>query len=197
MRWVTALTACIFLMLSSCTIEESVLVPQAPGFDLPPGVRSLTSATRSSLEGIYAFVEGANNFGGYAALKWSYVAQGADTTFYLSMFCGREVTYLILEGGSNDTAIYFTGYWRRLVGTETGNVSFAINPRDGADTLLHRTIGGRADSVTIRGTYAASENGEHRAVTLRYVRPLFKARPFIIIASSRRTKFRSPSCIRE
>jgi glycerophosphoryl diester phosphodiesterase len=182
MKRMGVLTAWCVVLLSSCTIEESVIVPNSPGFSLPPGVRPLTAATRSSLEGIYAFAEGANNFGGYAALKWSYVAQGADTTFTLSMFCGREVTYLVLEGGRNDSALYFTGYWRRLVGTETGNVSFVIGPRDGADSLLHRTTAVRTDSVTIRGFYGASENGEHRAVTLRYVRPLFRARPFVVIA---------------
>lgn len=182
MRWMGTLAAWCFFLFSSCTNGDEVLVPEHPGFSLPAGVRPLTAATRSSLEGVFAVTEGTNAFGGFVALKWSYVASGADTTWSLSMFCGREVTYFILESGRNDSAIFFSGYWRKMLTTETGNVSFVINPQDGADTLLHRTIAGRADSVMLRGTYDASDDGTPFSVVMRYVRPLFRAKPFAILA---------------
>ncbi len=76
MRCMGTLAACCLLLFSSCTNGDEVLVPEHPGFSLPAGVRPLTAATRSSLEGVFAITEGTDAFGGFVALKWSYVACG-------------------------------------------------------------------------------------------------------------------------
>jgi glycerophosphoryl diester phosphodiesterase len=181
MRLFDAILACSLVVISSCRLEEEVLIPQAPGFGLPSDVRPLNAAVRSSLEGIYSVAEGTVNFGAFVAIKSSYVAQGADTTFYLSMFSNRDVTYIILEGGRNDTAITFTGYWRRLVTTETGRMSLTIGPRDGAEAVLQRTVTSHTDSIVFRGEYETAD-GVRRSVSMRYLRPLFRGKPFGIIA---------------
>jgi glycerophosphoryl diester phosphodiesterase len=182
MRPSGAAALCLSLLLVSCNPGEDVIVPQDPAYDLPSGLQPLTAATRASIEGIYTITNGTEVFGPYAALKWSYVAQGADTTFYLSMFCNREATYFILEGGRNDTAVVFSGYWRKLVTTDIGNALFQIDPRDGSDALLSLNPPVRADSVTIRGAFQPPEGGARRTITMRYLKPLFRSKPFAVIA---------------
>lgn len=172
----------LLVVLASCNPAEDVVLPQDPGYDLPAGLQPLSPAMRSSLEGIYDVTGGSDLFGAYAALKWSYVAQGPDTTYYLSMFCNREVSYFVMQGGRNDTAVFFSGYWRKLVTTEIGNAFFAIAPRDGADTLLHRPSSSPIDSLTIHGVFQSPDGGARRTVLMRYRKPLFHGKPFAVIA---------------
>jgi glycerophosphoryl diester phosphodiesterase len=182
MKRIGCAALCLLVALVSCNPGEDVLVPQDPAYNLPAGVRPLTWASRASLEGIYAIIDGTEYFGAYAALKWSYVAQGADTTFYLSMFCNRDVTHFVLEGGRTDTSVIFAGYWRKLVTTDIGSALLTIAPGDGADSLLSRVAASRADGLTIRGVFEVPDGGARRTISMRYVKPLFRGLPFAVIA---------------
>ena len=178
-----AVFACALALASfSCTQEEEVLVPDDPGFGLPSGTQPLSPAARWAIQGVYAVAEGSSSFGEYSVLRWSYVANGADTTHYLSMFCGREVSYFILQGGHVDSAVYFTGYWRKMTGTATGNASLMIEPGGGGSRLLAPAPAAIAESLVITGRFDSGPDSPEERLVLRYKRPLVMTRPFAILA---------------
>jgi glycerophosphoryl diester phosphodiesterase len=157
-------------------------MPSDPSYALPAGASPFTPLTRRALEGVYAISDAGKTFGDYAVLRWSYVADGADTTHYLSMFTGREVSYFILTGGQKDSTLHFAGYWRKMTSFLTGNASFTIFPADGSGALLGTSPHAQRDTLTLRGRFNTSDGSGEQAITLRYLRPVVVTQPFGIIA---------------
>ena len=174
--------SCFFLAIS-CTKQFSAPLPDTTwsAFDSAKAT-PLNSSINSRLEGVYAITNGNGTFGDTAVLKWSYTANGKDTSFYLSIFCEREVGYFICEAKRLDTNIIFKGYWRKMVNTETGAVRLTISRKGGADKLLNNIAFAPIDTVAIRGIYGNGPLGTDQPISLKYVRPLYKAKPLEIIA---------------
>ncbi|MCW3087950.1 MAG: glycerophosphodiester phosphodiesterase [Sediminibacterium sp.] len=165
----------------SCVKKFSAPVPDTAWgqFDALPKT-PLPYGTRQKMEGIYTIVDGFDQFGGLAALKWSYTLNGTDTSFNLSMFCENEVAYFICEAKQQDSNILLNGYWRQMVRTETGKGRFTISSKNGAKQLLGTAA--FADSIIIEGTFGSGDAAPDRSIKLKYLRPLYKGTPLQIVA---------------
>ena len=117
------------------------------------------------MEGIYTVVEGADDFGELTALKWSYLIKGpADTSFFLSMLCEKQVSYFICEGRKLDSNILLNGYWRKMVNTETGKGRFTISQKNGSKLLLSTAALTVADSIIIEGNYGIGSGVPNKTI---------------------------------
>ncbi|HEX8313866.1 MAG TPA: glycerophosphodiester phosphodiesterase family protein, partial [Flavisolibacter sp.] len=175
---------CIGFFCFSCTREFEALIPETDWdvFDSPSAV-GLPSFTRNKMEGVYTLAQGADAFGTLTAAKWSYTVNGADTVYHLSFFLEQGGAYFICQGKQLDSAILLNGYWRRMTTTETGTVRLTIAKEAGARQLLRdSTFNPSAAPLTISGVYGIGEATPDIPLTLRYTRPLNKARPFEILA---------------
>jgi glycerophosphoryl diester phosphodiesterase len=142
----------------------------------------LSFGTRQKTEGIYTVTNGSADFGESAAVKWSYYLNGTDTSFYLSFFCEKEVSYFICEGRRQDSNILLNGYWRKMVTTGTGKVRLSISAKNGAKLLLGTTALTASDSIVIDGVYGSGDEVPATALRLKFTRPLYKAKPMQIVA---------------
>ncbi len=172
-----------FFLVASCTKRFSAPLPDTTwsAFDSAKAT-PLISSINNRLEGVYAITNGNGTFGDTAVLKWSYTANGRDTSFYLSILCETEVSYFICEAKRLDTNIIFKGYWRKMVNTETGAVRLTISRKGGADKLLNNIAFASTDTVNIEGIYGSGPLATDQPLSLKYIRPLYKAKPLEIIA---------------
>jgi glycerophosphoryl diester phosphodiesterase len=144
------------------------------------GNQPLTEEERKGLEGIYNVEEAADDFGKEAAMKWSYVANGKDTAYYLSFFCAEDVRYFICQGKKNDSTILLNGYWRNVENTKTGKAHFrislsAFNNQDFAASEQRRSLG-------LEGVYGMGDDTPGKKVSFRYARPLNNGASYLIVA---------------
>lgn len=169
------------LFFISCKRNFEAPVPDLhwEAFD-SPAATLLQANTRQKMEGVYTFTEGAENFGGLTAVKWSYTTNGNDTAWHLSFFCEKQVSYFICEGRRLDSSILLNGYWRKMVNTETGRVRLSITWTNGAAQLFNAF--NAIDSIVITGAYGFGETVPDRPIRLNYIRPLYSAKPLQIVA---------------
>lgn len=172
----------IALLPLACTPETIVDVPADPAYALPAGAQPLPPATRRLLQGVYAVQEGSRKFGDFVVLKWSYVADGPDTTHHLSIFSGRGVSWFILQGGSKDSTVHLSGYWRRMTTFETGNAALTIEPANGGSAILASAPHLPEAPLLITGRTDAGTGTDQEGFTLRYIRPVLVSQAFGIIA---------------
>jgi glycerophosphoryl diester phosphodiesterase len=176
----------IFLIcLQACRKDTPVLVPDTSwSLFESAGTSPLYSSTRRSMEGVYLVSgeDGLNTFGQQVALKWSYLAEGTDTTYYLSVFCEKDIAYFVMEGRRMNDSLLFNGYWRKLVNTKTGIVRFMISPSNGADQLLTPFPKIGEDSIIMSGIFGEGQEIPKGNITLTYLRPLYQGpSPFEIL----------------
>ena len=172
----------IFSMGCKKQFEAPVPETKWSAFDSAIAV-SLSYNTRQKIEGIYSFTDGADGFGDFTALKWSYLINNTDTTFYLSMFCEKQIAYFICQGKRVDTNILLNGYWRKMTNTETGKARFTISQKNGAKHLLGTgPFNINTDSILITGAYGNGNDIPDQKITLKYKRPLYNAKPLDILA---------------
>jgi glycerophosphoryl diester phosphodiesterase len=172
------------LFLLSCSREFEAPIP-ATSWDLfdSPAATALPSFSRVKAQGVYTLEAGADAFGPLAAAKWSYIANGNDTTYHLSFFLERASAYFICQGKQRDSAILLNGYWRRLTTTETGIVRLTIAKTDGSRHLLSNTpFNSSTDQIIMRGVYSNGATTPDIPLLLRYTRPLNQNKPFEILA---------------
>ncbi len=183
MRQTLCICLCSVLLLS-CNETPEVLIPNTSADVLLSETKPITPVMRSSIEGIYNVLNGSDAFGKQVALKWSYeVSENlADTTFTLSVFSGLDACYFAMEGGTLDSMFVFTGYWRKMVSTETGLVRCVIPGLQGGHRLFgpNPVIG--KDSITFEGTFGTGQGIPDKRLTLRYDRPLSTAKRFEVLA---------------
>jgi glycerophosphoryl diester phosphodiesterase len=179
------LVLCLFSALFlACSETPDVVVPKSSSDVLMSETRRLTPVMRSSMEGVYVVHDGAEVFGDRVVLKWSYtVAENlTDTSFYLSVFSGRDVGYFILEGGTLDSVFLFSGYWRKMVNTETGIANFAISMSHGGRQLFQKNPVIGKDSIVFAGEFGTGQSLPNQMVKFTYERPLDQTRKFAVIA---------------
>src|SRR5687768_3378727 len=92
------LSLLIVILLVSCQQNSEVEVP-VDHWHLFESASAmvLTASVRNKLEGVYA-IEQTDDFGSFAAMKWSYTKTKTDSIYHLSVFCEKEISYFILEG---------------------------------------------------------------------------------------------------
>jgi glycerophosphoryl diester phosphodiesterase len=175
---------CMGLALSSCSPDVNVVTPQDDAGLILAETQPLTPTMRAALEGVYRVVEGQDMFGDLVALKWSGVASEnlADTAHYLSGFFGRDVAYFNLQGGILDTVFFFSGTWRKLVNTETGLMRFVISSTGGSHRLFQPSPVIGRDSIILTGNWGEGSGSLGNRIVLKYERPLYRGRPFEILA---------------
>jgi glycerophosphoryl diester phosphodiesterase len=181
-KYLYFICGCLFFL--SCSREFDAPIPDTD-WDLfdSPGASSLASFTRSKSEGVYTLEQGADAFGSLTAAKWSYTVNGTDTVYHLSFFLERASAYFICEGKQLDSSILLNGYWRRMTTTETGKLRLTITKESGARHLLRAApFDPSTNNITITGVYSVGNTTPDLPLTLRYTRPLNKARPFEILA---------------
>src|SRR5215204_776288 len=147
-----------------------------------PAAIDLTNNAGKKIESVYAIEEGADVFGTEAALKWTYTVNGSDTTYQLSFFNQKDITYFICEGKRVDSSILLNGYWRRMVGTETGKVRLTIAPDAGGIKILRNAPLALNEPVVIAGTYGTADAVPDLPLRFNRIRPLNNARPLGIVA---------------
>jgi glycerophosphoryl diester phosphodiesterase len=176
----------VFLLLAisflSCQAIIEAPVPNLhwAEFDSPQA-KPLTAEERAALEGIYLIGDAADDFGKEAALKWTYVTNEKDTTYFLSFFCAEDVRYFICQGKRKDSTILLNGYWRNVENTKIGKAYFTIpaNEINGAGT---EAAGEQRLSVGISGVYGFGDDEPEKKVSFRYTRPLNRDTSYIIVA---------------
>lgn len=175
--------AILCMLIFSCKKKYEAPVPDAR-WDLFSSSTAtvLTHNTRNKLEGVYSITDGTDVFGPSAALKWSYTANGRDTTYHLSMFCERQVVYVICEGKRLDSTILLNGYWRNVVNTETGLARFTLSKNSGVGYLLDSSNPDTIPAIVITGTFGTGDVPPDRPISLQYSRPLYRATPLEIVA---------------
>lgn len=137
------------------------------------------------MEGVYEVGDGdgANVFGKTVVIKWSYEKNNADTIYHLSLFSGTDIAYFIMEGKRLGDSLLFSGYWRKLVNTETGIIRFVISSSNGAAELLKPVPIIDSGSITMHGVFGNGDVVPERILNISYLRPLYKGpTPFQILA---------------
>lgn len=174
MKKLILLTGLLLIGLNSC---DNVVEVDHPVVD-PSGFLDQTTPlpdySKAIMEGIYSVVNGKDQFGDQVVLKWS----GNS----MSLFTSRDVGYFVMEGGSLDTVLFFMGYWRFNVNSETGLVNFYIARDEGGAKILNGDT--TALDITLRGSYGRGNNPQ-KDIVLKYLRPFsnfVKQSHFLILA---------------
>jgi glycerophosphoryl diester phosphodiesterase len=181
-RSLSVLLLFVMFFLSSCREQAEVVTPGDSADIFLAGTKQVGPAARAAMEGVYRVVEGQAFFGEYAVLKWSGSSFGADTSFFLSGFFGRDALYFAVKSGSLDSVLFFSGTWRKLVNTEAGLLRATVLSSNGGRQLMKAfPVIGR-DSVTITGVWGNGEEDPGQPIVLHYDRPLYGGKNLEIIA---------------
>jgi hypothetical protein len=184
-RTVQTLLMLLSLSLLSCTVELEVTVPDITELTVLEGTQPLSVEVLRALEGVYVLSMGSQRFGDTIVLK--HTGRG------LSMFSERNVAYMITDGGSKDSTIYFAGYWRYAQLAQSGLCTLEIRTDEGAGALLK---GSKPKTIIVRGAAGNTENVSNlntgkgnqnepprQSMTYRFVRSIFaRPRGFWVIA---------------
>ena len=171
----TVVVLCAFHLLVSC---HQIMIPDVPKdhweIFTSPEALPLHEEWRKNLEGVYV-VEGSEDFGSEAALKWTYTLAGQDTTYHLSVFLEKDAAYFICEGKRLDQKILLNGYWRKMVNTQTGLVRLILDV--GNNASLTKDSG----KTVMKGSFGKGDAEPDKSIRLRYNRPLYSQQPMEII----------------
>jgi glycerophosphoryl diester phosphodiesterase len=166
------------LLCAACRRNYDVTVPDT-GWAEFEAAQKLAAPALDRLQGVYTISSGADRFGSDAVLHLSYDAIGQDTTYYLSFFCQKDVTWFLLQGRRRDSVILLNGYWRRMSGTQTGPARLTIGAENGGRALLAGDPL-TAGSIVINGAIGDGGGPIDGAVQFRYARAL-PQRPLEIV----------------
>jgi glycerophosphoryl diester phosphodiesterase len=167
------------LLICSCERKHKAPLPDSR-WDLfeSADAQPLPSYIRPLMEGIYS-IEGTEAFGSEAALKWTYAVEKKDTAFYLSAFCNKDVAFFVLQGKKLGDMLLFSGYWRKMVSTETGPARFTIKQGSSAALLPGPSARSARIDIRIEGTFGTGM--PDKPVVLSYKRPLYTGKPFEVL----------------
>jgi len=173
MRKYNLLLLLSFLNLA-CNPDLEVLVPNFGQNSILKDTNPLSEVAKQKMEGIYRVVDGSNEFGSWVVIKWN-----GD---YMSVFCERNASYFILQGGSLESVLFFEGYWRHAVSTETGLAQFRISRENGGEYLINGT---NQVAIELNGTFGSENNLPSQKISLiydRYFSNTVFAKKFYILA---------------
>ncbi|GAB3500748.1 hypothetical protein GCM10027341_26520 [Spirosoma knui] len=170
---------CLWLLVGGCRKEYEAPVPYA--FLDKSGAGNFTTPIRTRMEGVYAVSDGSTRFGSQVALKWTYLLNGTDTTHYVSIFSGVDATFFNLEGQRSEDSLVISGYWRKLVNTETGQARFTLRTKRNGQFIAFADSLADNDTLVLDGAFGEQTASPSQKLTLTYQRPL-NPKPFSIMA---------------
>lgn len=169
----------VLLLFAGCSKEYEAPIPYQ--FSDAPGAGQFVASIRRSMDGIYTISNGATQFGNQAALKWTYVVNGADTSYYLSIFTGTDAGYFNLEADSQADSLVLKGYWRELVDADIGLAKLTLRTKRRGTLQLYNGDLIPGDTLVLDGAYGDTEGESNQRLTFTYTRPL-NPKPFAILA---------------
>ena len=104
------------LLIYSCNNEVDITNPVVDPSNFLSQTTDLPTTSKVIMEGVYNVTKGNELLGDQVVVKW--------TRDRLSIFSGKNGGYIVLDGGSLDSVIFFMGYWRYSTNLETGVVKF-------------------------------------------------------------------------
>ena len=169
------------LLLTFLGCRKNYEAPIPYTFINEPGAGRFTTPIRQAMEGVYAVTDGAGQFGDQVALKWTFIVNGTDTTHYLSIFTGVNAGFFNLQGETKADTLALTGYWRKLVNTETGLTRLTVRMKHNGQLQRYSGRLAAGDTLVIDGVYGTKTDVPTQKLTLTYRRPL-NPKPFAILA---------------
>lgn len=156
------LTITVFLtILTSCNNIVEVIQPEVDPAGFLLQTTPVPDSSKKIMDGIYSVIEGKEKFGEQVVVKWS----GNNLSVYSSV----EAGYLVLQGGSLDSVIFFMGYWRYATGTETGLISLYVPKNEGGKNILDNDTTDL--NIIFYGSYGMGTNLSNKKLRLKYLRP--------------------------
>ncbi len=160
----------ILMILIACEQDTSLNIPV---FDtkVKEYTSELTNLQKGVINGIYTVNINNRKFGDSLVLKWN-----ADR---LSVFCGKNSAYMILEGGHSEGRIILEGYWRFAESDETGLIHLEIDSSGEAGDILSGNVN---SNIKIEGYYADEAISTKKEISLEYSVKLKENNDYWIIA---------------
>ena len=148
------------LLFSSCNNDVNITQPIVDPANFLNETKPLKSSSKAVMEGIYEVVQGKDLLGDQVAVKW--------TGNQLSMFAGKDGGFIVINGGSLESVLFFFGYWRHITQLETGAVNFYISSDEGGEEIIK---GDTTSNITFTGTYGNGNENPGKSLKLKYKRP--------------------------
>ena len=155
------LISVIALLLNSCNNDVEIVNPVSKSPDFISETTPLNINSKHYMEGIYSVSQGQELLGEEVVVKW--------TRDRLSIFSGNNGGFINLEGGSLDSVLFFQGFWRQILNTETGAVNFYIPSEEGGKSILDCDTSSM--EIRLRGSYGYGNELAAEKMILFYQRP--------------------------
>ena len=147
------------LVIYSCNNEVDITNPVVDPSNFLSQTTPLNSNSKLIMDGVYEVINGTELLGEQVVVKW--------TRDRLSIFSGKNGGYIILDGGSLDSVVFFMGYWRYSTNIETGAASFYIPANEGGSSIIS---GDTTSSIKFIGTYGVGSELANKPITLKFKR---------------------------
>jgi glycerophosphoryl diester phosphodiesterase len=163
------------LFIYSCDNEVDVINPVVDPSNFLSQTTPLPNSSKLVMEGIYQVTQGNDLLGDQVVVKWN-----RDR---LSIFSEKNGGYIVMNGGSLDSVLFFLGYWRYSTNLETGVINFYVPATEGGGQILS----GDTTNTIIKfvGEYGIGNDVANTPITLSYKRPFsqkVKQNDFYILA---------------
>src|SRR5436190_79127 len=172
----------LLLVASGCAKEYDAPVPDTT-LDLfeSAGTMPVDARSQGRMEGVFAVTEGAGMFGPEVVLRWSWIHDGPDTTYSVSIFCAKDIGFITGAGRYLDSTLLLNTYWRTMTNTGTGLCRLMMHYATGVRQLW-ATGSIAKDSLRIEGVYGYGSDMPDRPVVMVYQRPVHASNGFQVIA---------------
>ena len=159
MKTITLIFASL-LLIYSCNNEVDITNPVVDPSNFLSETTPLPESSKKVMEGVYSVTEGKDLLGDQVVVKW--------TRDRLSIFSGKNGGYIILDGGSLDSVLFFLGYWRYSTSTETGAINFYISSDEGGKKILSGDT--TITNINFKGSYGNGNESANKIIKLQYKR---------------------------
>ena len=130
----------LWIVLASCDVEiPTASVPEEAIANALAGSQSIPDEKLKLIEGIFLFSGTISQFGNNAVIK--------SSPGFISIFCKKNYSFMVLKAGSIGNRIIFAGYWRYAQSSDIGFINYEIDSAGGAYAILNNI---KPDAITIR-----------------------------------------------
>lgn len=163
------LIAIVGMCTASCVMQlQPVVPPDVDWTQIAATTTAIDPAGRDAMNGVYAVVQGAEEFGDTVVLRWQ--------NDRLTLTAEGDVVFALAAGGSEGTWCRFEGYYREVRSDEAGRIQMHVDEHDGAEVIIKSSTAG---PITIRGSYG--EEGTEHPLQLSRVRPIKPLNGYLVI----------------
>ncbi len=133
----------IVLFIISCDVDiPGAPIPNEKINEALLGTVSLSKKQLECIEGVYSLSGATSIFGDKGVFKAS--------TDYISIFCKKNTSFMVLKAGQLSNRIILAGYWRYAHSADIGFVKFEIDSLGGSYQILQ---GIRPEKIRVSGEY--------------------------------------------